>query len=266
MNSVLFDLGFIQIKWYSFFILVAVITAYIIIHKEIKKKGIKEEDFTNIVFYGLIIGILGARAYYVLFNLNYYLADPIEIIKIWNGGLAIHGGLLATLLFLLIYTKKKNMKLLLILDTIVVGLIIAQAIGRWGNFFNQEAYGRIVSESFLKGLHLPKYIIKGMYIKGAYREPTFLYESLLSIIGFIVLLLVRKIKSIKTGTLTSIYLIWYGVSRLIIETFRSDSLMLGPIKVAQLVSIIGIISGIVLLILSMKKNKLYIEDKIYLTK
>ena len=158
------------------------------------------------------------------------------------------------------------MKLLLILDTIVVGLIIAQAIGRWGNFFNQEAYGRIVSESFLKGLHLPKYIIKGMYIKGAYREPTFLYESLLSIIGFIVLLLVRKIKSIKTGTLTSIYLIWYGVSRLIIEAFRSDSLMLGPIKVAQLVSIIGIISGIVLLILSMKKNKLYIEDKIYLTK
>ena len=105
-----------------------------------------------------------------------------------------------------------------------------------------------------------------MYIKGAYREPTFLYESLLSIIGFIVLLLVRKIKSIKTGTLTSIYLIWYGVSRLIIETFRSDSLMLGPIKVAQLVSIIGIISGIVLLILSMKKNKLYIEDKVYLTK
>ena len=148
MNSVLFDLGFVQIKWYSFFILVAVIIAYFIIHKEIKKKGMKEEDFTNIVFYGLIIGILGARAYYVLFNLNYYLADPIEIIKIWNGGLAIHGGLLATLLFLLIYTKKKNMKLLLILDTIVVGLIIAQAIGRWGNFFNQEAYGRIVSESF----------------------------------------------------------------------------------------------------------------------
>ena len=134
MSSVLFDLGFVQIKWYSFFILVAIIIAYFIIHKEIKKKGMKEEDFTNIVFYGLIIGILGARVYYVLFNLNYYLQDPIEIIKIWNGGLAIHGGLLATLLFLLIYTKKKHMKLLLILDTIVVGLIIAQAIGRWETF------------------------------------------------------------------------------------------------------------------------------------
>lgn len=266
MNSVLFDLGFIQIKWYSFFILIAVITAYFIIYKEIKKKGIKEDDYTNIVFYGLIIGILGARIYYVLFNLGYYLIDPIEIIKIWNGGLAIHGGILATFLFLLIYTKKKRMKLLLILDTIVVGLIIAQAIGRWGNFFNQEAYGRIVSESFLKGIHLPGFIIKGMYIEGSYREPTFLYESILSIIGFIILLLVRKIKSIKTGTLTSIYLIWYGLSRLIIESFRSDSLMLGPIKVAQLISMIGIISGIIIMILSIKRNKLYIEDKVYLTK
>ena len=84
MNSVLFDLGFLQIKWYSFFILIAIITAYFIIYRELKKKDIKEDDFINIVFYGIIIGILGARIYYVLFNLNYYLANPIEIIKIWR--------------------------------------------------------------------------------------------------------------------------------------------------------------------------------------
>ena len=156
--------------------------------------------------------------------------------------------------------------MLLLLDTVVVGVIIAQAIGRWGNFFNQEAYGRIVSRKTLENLHIPRFIINGMKIGGKYREPTFLYESILSIIGFIVLLLVRKIKTIKTGTITSIYLIWYGISRLIIESFRSDSLMLGPIKMAQLISIIGIVSGIVLLIISIKKNKLYINDKIYISK
>ncbi len=266
MNSVLFDLGFLQIKWYSFFILIAIITAYFIIYRELKKKDIKEDDFINIVFYGIIIGILGARIYYVLFNLNYYLANPIEIIKIWNGGLAIHGGLLATSIFLIVYTKKMHMNLLLILDTIVVGLIIAQAIGRWGNFFNQEAYGRIISKSFLESLHFPKFIIKGMYIDGLYREPTFLYESILSVVGFIILLIIRKIKSIKTGTLTSIYLIWYGVSRLVIETFRSDSLMLGNIKMAQLISIIGVILGIVLLIISIKQKSLYKEETLYLSK
>ena len=110
-------------------------------------------------------------------------------------------------------------------------------------------------------MHLPKFIINGMYINGSYREPTFLYESILNIIGFIILLVVRKLKSIKTGTLTSIYLIWYGLLRVIIETFRSDSLMLGPIKIAQLVSLIFIISGIILLF-KIKKNKNYQEDKL----
>lgn len=266
MNSVLFDLGFFQIKWYSFFILSAIIVAYIIISREVKKKGLNGDDFTDILFYGIIVGILGARIYYVLFNLDYYFHFPKEIIMIWNGGLAIHGGILSTLIFLIIYTKKKKINLLLLLDTIVVGLIIGQAIGRWGNFFNSEAYGRIVSRTTLENMHIPKFIINGMKIGGKYREPTFLYESILSIIGFIILLIVRKLKGIKTGTLTSVYLIWYGISRLIVETFRSDSLMLGPIKMAQLISIIGIISGIVLLIRSIKKNKLYTKDKLYLTK
>ena len=105
-----------------------------------------------------------------------------------------------------------------------------------------------------------------MYIDGLYREPTFLYESILSVVGFIILLIIRKIKSIKTGTLTSIYLIWYGVSRLVIETFRSDSLMLGNIKMAQLISIIGVILGIVLLIISIKQKSLYKEETLYLSK
>ena len=264
MDRVLFDFGIFQIKWYSFFIFMGVITASFLILKETRKKNIKDDNIIDILFYGIIIGILGARIYYVLFNLNYYLSNPIEIIQIWNGGLAIHGGIIATFIFLIIYTKKKKMNLLLLLDIIVVGLIIAQAIGRWGNFFNGEAYGRVVSLSSLENLHLPKFIIEGMYIGGKYREPTFLYESILSLICFIILLIVRRLKNIKTGQICGIYCIWYGIERFIIETFRSDSLMLGPLKVAQVISILALILGIYLFTKNIKNSKkLYKEDKLF---
>ncbi len=254
MNSTLLDLGFLEIKWYSVFILIGMITAYILILRESRRKGIKEEIINDLFFYGIIIGIIGARFYYVIFNSSYYLDNPSEILKVWNGGIAIHGAIISTLIFLLIYTRKKKISSLLLTDIIVVGLIIAQAIGRWGNFFNQEAYGRIISLKVLQKMHLPNFIIEGMYIEEAYREPTFLYESILSLLGFIILIILRRNKKIKIGYLTSFYLIWYGIERLIIETFRSDSLMLGNIKMAQLVSIISIISGIILIIKSKSNN------------
>ena len=261
MDSVLFDLGFIQIRWYSVLILIALIIGYILVWNEVKKKNMTNEELIDLAFYLIIFSFLGARIYYVLFNLKYYLANPLEIVMIWHGGLAIHGGIIAGLIFLIFYTKKHKINLLLMTDMIVVSLILAQAIGRWGNFFNGEAYGRIVSLSFLKNLHLPQFIIDGMYINGAYREPTFLYESILCFIGFIALVIIRKKAKIKTGDLTGIYLIWYGIIRLIIESFRSDSLMLGPLKMAQIVSIIGIIMGIYLIVKS-RKNKLYSKDKL----
>lgn len=264
MDNTFIDLGFIQIKWYSIIMTLSIFLAYFIILKEIKKKGMNTDEFVDMAFYGILIGILGARLYYVLFNLDYYLANIKEIPMIWHGGIAIHGALISTLIFLIFYTKKKNINMKVLLDIIVVGLIIAQATGRWGNFFNQEAYGREVGKAFLENMHLPVFIINGMLINKKYYEPTFLYESILSLIGFIILIVLRR-KNIKTGILTSTYLIWYGISRLIIEGLRSDSLMLGDIKVAQLVSIIGIISGIVYLIISQKNNKLYKEDKLIIT-
>lgn len=261
MDRVLFDFGIFQIKWYSFFILIAIMIGGKLFQKEAYKKGLSNDDSTDIIFYTILIGIIGARIYYVLFNLNYYLQSPLEILMVWHGGLAIHGGLISALVFLIFYCKKKKINILLLLDIIVVSVIIAQSIGRWGNFFNGEAYGRIVSLSKLRNMYLPKFIINGMYINGKYREPTFLYESILNLIGFIILLTTRKTKNIKTGTITSIYLIWYGLVRVIIESFRSDSLMLGPLKMAQIVSILFIISGIILLSKA-NKNKLYKEDKL----
>ena len=192
MNKILFDLGIIQIKWYSLFIFIAMLVASILIYREARRKKIDDDTLFNMLFYGIIIGILGARLYYVLFNLNYYLKYPLEIIMIWNGGLAIHGGLLAGLLFMAYYSKKHKINILGILDILVVGVIIAQSIGRWGNFFNQEAYGGIISLSTLKSMHLPQFIIDGMYIDGAYRTPTFLYESFSSLLCFIVLILLKK--------------------------------------------------------------------------
>ena len=133
MNQTLIDLGWIQIRWYSIFILFAILTAAILVSKEAKKKGLEKDTLLDLIFYTVIFGILGARIYYVLFNLSYYLNNPIEIICIWHGGLAIHGGLIAALIYLLIETKKKKINFLLLLDIVVVGLILAQAIGRWGN-------------------------------------------------------------------------------------------------------------------------------------
>jgi len=262
MDSILFDFGILQIRWYSFLILVGILLGGTLALLESKKKGMDKDQLIDILFYAILIGIVGARTYYVIFNFDYYKMNLIEIFQVWNGGLAIHGGVIAATLFLYFYTKKKKINFWLLLDIFVVGLILAQAIGRWGNFFNGEAYGRDVTLEFLKNLHLPKFIINGMYIDGIYREPTFLYESILNFIGFIIMILVRRIKSIKTGMIASIYLFWYGLSRVIIESFRSDSLMLGSIKVAQLVSILGIVFGIVLFIISLKKHKNYHEDQL----
>ena len=247
MDKVALDFGPIQIYWYSIFIFIGMLVACFVIYKEAKKRGIDEDFLVNATFNTIIIGIIGARLYYVLFNLPYYLNNPIEIFEIWNGGLAIHGGIFAGLLFLIYYTKKHNQNLLKLLDIIVVGLIIAQAIGRWGNFFNSEAYGPITTSAHLKSLGIPEFVINGMNILGEYHHPTFLYESLWCIVGFIVMLLVRKFyKKIHSGDLTGLYLVWYGIIRFIIEGMRTDSLMLGPIKMAQIVSIVFILSGITL--------------------
>ena len=261
-RSIFISIGNLQIKWYSICLLIGMGIGSILVLKEFNKKGLNKDQAIDIIFYSLLLGIIGARIYYVIFNWSYYSKYPLEIGMVWNGGLAIHGGLIAGLLFLLFISKKKNINILLLLDCIVVGLIIAQSIGRWGNFFNGEAYGRVVSLSFLKSLHLPKFIIDGMYINNEYREPTFLYESIASLIGFIVLIIIRKKNNLKIGQLTGLYLTWYGIERLIIESFRSDSLMLSSLKIAQIISIIFIVCGVSLLGINSKKEKYYKEGKI----
>ena len=248
MNPIFLDLGFAQIYWYSVIIFIAFLVGCALALQESKKWNIPQDFMINLFFYVIIFSLLGARLYYVLFNLDYYLQDPISIIKIWEGGLAIHGGILFGLITTIIYCKKYKVSILRVLDILAVSLILGQAIGRWGNFMNGEAHGGITTLEHLQHLHLPDFVINGMYIDGNYYIPTFLYESIACIVGFIILLIFRKLKYTKIGQTTGLYLVIYGSIRFFIEAMRTDSLMLGNFKIAQIVSIIMIIVGIIMII------------------
>ena len=258
MNRVAFNIFGFNVYYYSLCILLGVIVAYILITREGKKQGLPKEFISDLIFYTLIIGILGARVYYCVFNLDYYLANPSEILKIYNGGLAIHGGVIAGLIFVYFYTKKKNISFIKILDIVAPAVIIAQSFGRWGNFFNQEAHGGITTYHNLKNMHIPEFIINGMHIEGKYYYPTFFFESIWCLIGFIILMIARKNKNLKKGFQIGFYFIWYGIGRFFIEALRTDSLMFFGLKIAQIVSLIGIIIGIIIIVTN--RNKKYYNE------
>lgn len=258
MNRVAFNIFGFNVYYYSLCILLGVIVAYILITREGKKQGLQKEFISDLIFYTLIIGILGARVYYCVFNLDYYLANPSEILKIYNGGLAIHGGVIAGLIFVYFYTKKKNVSFIKILDIVAPAVIIAQSFGRWGNFFNQEAHGGITTYQNLKNMHIPEFIINGMHIDGKYYYPTFFFESIWCLIGFIILMIARKNKNLRKGFQIGFYFIWYGIGRFFIEAFRTDSLMFFGLKIAQIVSLIGIIIGIIIIVTN--RNKKYYNE------
>lgn len=255
MNPVFITIGNFEVRWYSLLILVACFLVLILSEKEAERFGIKKEFIFNMLFWALIIGVIGARLYYVAFNWNMFSGDYLEIFKVWNGGLAIHGGLIFGLITIILYCKKYNVRTIRVLDFIVVPLLLAQAIGRWGNFFNQEAHGAATTVALLKSIAIPDFIIKGMTIDGVVYTPTFLYESVVCFISFVILLFVRRGKYIKVGTLTASYLIIYGVLRFFIEMSRTDALMIGGFKIAQIVSAIMFIVGLGIIMFTSRKGK-----------
>ena len=255
MEPVMFSIGNFQIKWYSVLILLGVILGYYLLQKEAKKHNYPNDFIFNLFFWALIFGFIGARIYYVIFNWSNSQNDPLSIFKIWEGGLAIHGGLLFGFFAILIYCKKYNVNTFKITDMAVVSVLLAQAIGRWGNFFNGEAHGIETTLAQLQSYHIPNIIIEGMYINGHYYHPTFLYESLWCLIGVIILLIVKHYRYLKVGQLTCIYLMWYSFGRFFIESLRTDSLMLGGFRIAQIVSVtLFIIALLVFMVLSRKSK------------
>ncbi|WP_019166113.1 prolipoprotein diacylglyceryl transferase [Staphylococcus delphini] len=247
IDPVAFSLGGLEVKWYGIIIASAILIGYWIAQKSAQSVGFREDDLVNILLVCVFVAIISARLYFVLFQLDYYIQNPIEIPMIWHGGIAIHGGLIGAFAMGIYYCYRKNWHPFQLGDVVAPSIILAQGIGRWGNFMNHEAHGGPVSRSFLESLHLPQFIIENMQINGIYYQPTFLYESIWDVIGFIILITIRR--HLKIGETFFIYIIWYSIGRFYIEGLRTDSLMLTEtIRIAQAVSIVCIIIGIIFIV------------------
>ncbi|MCC0861750.1 prolipoprotein diacylglyceryl transferase [Staphylococcus aureus] len=247
IDPVAFNLGPLSVRWYGIIITVGILLGYFVAQRALVKAGLHKDTLVDIIFYSALFGFIAARIYFVIFQWPYYAENPGEIIKIWHGGIAIHGGLIGGFIAGVIVCKVKNLNPFQIGDIVAPSIILAQGIGRWGNFMNHEAHGGPVSRAFLEQLHLPNFIIENMYINGQYYHPTFLYESIWDVAGFIILVNIRK--HLKLGETFFLYLTWYSIGRFFIEGLRTDSLMLtSNIRVAQLVSILLILISISLIV------------------
>ena len=255
LNPIAFQFGNIKVHWYGIIIASAVLFAAYLAVIEAKKRNISEDTILDLILWSLPFAILGARTYYVAFKWSYYSKHPSQIIQIWHGGIAIYGGLIASLIVFIIYCNYHSLPTWLILDIASPTVLIAQSIGRWGNFMNQGAHGKITSLAYLQSFHLPHIIIEQMFINGAYRQPTFLYESVWNFIGFILILTIRHNKHwFKQGEIFLSYVMWYSYARFFIEGMRTDSLMLGNLRISQVLSVVFFICAVILLIIRRKKN------------
>ena len=251
-DPVALRIGPLAIRWYGILISTALLIGVLLALRDIKRRGIDEDKFMNIILVAIPAAFLGARLYYVLFSghLDYYLANPGEILAVWHGGLAIHGGVIGGFLAGGLMVWRYNMPFWTLGDIVAPSLILGQAIGRWGNFFNQEAYGYEVD---------PEVIPWAMWIDGAYRHPTFLYESLWNLLIFGFLLWLRRHPKIKEGEVLLSYFVLYSTGRFFIEGLRTDSLMLGPFRIAQLISLTFILCALALIWYRRREEK----SKIY---
>ena len=263
INPVAFKLGNLSVKWYGIIMAVAIILAVSMAIFEGRKRQIESDDFMDLLLWAVPLGYVGARIYYVIFEWNYYSQHLDQIIAIWNGGIAIYGGLLAGLAVLLVFCYKRMLPPFLMLDVITPGVMAAQILGRWGNFINQEAHGGPTTLAFLQSLHLPNFIISQMKIGGIYYQPTFLYESFFNLIGLLIILFLRHKKHLfKQGEIFMLYLAWYSVVRFFVEGMRTDSLyLMGSIRVSQMLSVILLIVVVCLFIYRRRvvKPKWYLD-------
>ncbi|PEB50387.1 prolipoprotein diacylglyceryl transferase [Bacillus pseudomycoides] len=261
LDRIAIQLGPFPVYWYGVIIGTGVLLGLWLATREGERLGVPKDTFIDLVLFAVPISIICARTYYVIFEWQYYGQNPIQIFNIRQGGLAIHGALIGAVITGIIFAKIRKVSFWKLADIAAPSILLGQAIGRWGNFMNQEAHGGEVTRQFLEGLHLPQFIINQMYIDGVYYHPTFLYESLWDFAGVILLLLLRK-ANLRRGELFFTYLIWYSVGRFYVEGLRTDSLMLGPLRIAQVMSIGLIIMSIIFIIVRRKMgyaNKRYAE-------
>ncbi|MDO5718000.1 MAG: prolipoprotein diacylglyceryl transferase [Tissierellia bacterium] len=242
LNRVAFSVFGIDIMWYAILIGTGMLLGIILAERDAKRRGMNPDDLMDILIWALPISIIGARIYYVIFEWDYYRGNPAQILNIRGGGLAIYGGIIAAYLTAYILCKKKKISFMEVADITAPSLALGQAIGRWGNFINQEAHGYQTD--------LPWAVI----IDGVGYHPTFLYESIGDFLIFVFLFYFARKKQDHKGQIIALYMILYGILRFFVEGLRTDSLYFLGFRISQLVSIAGIIIGIIIYYLS-KNNK-----------
>ena len=246
INRVAFTIFGVRIYWYAIIMVFAMVLAMIIYKKRDGLYNIKFEDVLDIAIYAIPISLICARIYYILFNLEYYFANPAQIINTRSGGMAIYGGIIGGFITCAIICKKRKITFLDLIDYVAPALALGQAIGRWGNFVNAEAYGTKTTLPWRMGI----------YEAGKYIEvhPTFFYESLSCIIIFVILIFIKNRRIFK-GQVACTYLILYSFERTFVEGLRTDSLMIGNIRVSQLLSVIIFFTTLIVYIYQIYKLK-----------
>ncbi len=253
-NPIAFSIGSIEVHWYALIIAVGFILAVIYCFRRAKRFGIDLDRLTDMVLGGLIGGIIGARLYYVLFKLDYYLANPLDIFKTWEGGLAIYGGIIGALLVAWAVAHFRRIKFGPVLDLAGLGFLIGQGIGRWANFVNVEAFGCNTTLPWgMSGTTVSQYLSDHASELSTYGvtvdpslpvHPTFLYESLWCLLGFLLLHIYSRYRKFD-GEIFLFYSAWYGLGRFVIEGLRTDSLMLGKVRVSQLLAALIVVAAVI---------------------
>ena len=241
-QPILLQLGPLALRWYGLLLVAGMVAGVLVVLRLARQDKIGSDEVFDLAFYLVIFSLLGARLYAVLLELPYYLNNPFEIIAVWHGGLAIHGAIIAGGLTLLVYCRKKRQSFWQWADRLVVALPLGQAIGRWGNYFNQELFGKPTDLPW--GIPISPVNRPVEYLTSPYFHPTFLYESLLNLLNVgLLLFLFPKLKQ-RSGVLAGLYLINYAVIRTLMESLRIDStpLLFGvrwPIVASAVVIVLG---------------------------
>ncbi|RDW15690.1 prolipoprotein diacylglyceryl transferase [Oceanobacillus chungangensis] len=263
LDRVFLEIGPLTIYWYGVIIATGAAIGLWLAMKEADRLRLNKEILIDFIVFAVPIAIIFARIYYVIFEWERYATGPWwGVFAIWEGGIAIHGAVIGGVLTAIVFARVKNISFWQLADILAPSLILAQAIGRWGNFMNQEAHGGPIAEESIAAFYrvLPDFIMNQMTIDGVTYHPTFLYESTWNILVFILLLLLRRMNVLR-GEIFLSYIIFYSIGRYFIEGMRTDSLyVVGELRAAQLLSILLIILGIILIIYRRKTTNVRYND------
>lgn len=249
----------IEVRWYGLIITLGIVLAFTYCAFRSKQEGIKFDDLLDFAIFTVIFGVIGARTFYVLTSLKGgKYTSFYDIIAIWEGGLAIYGAIIAGAITIFLICRYKKINAFKMFDAVAPAVMIGQILGRWGNFFNGEAYGRAVSEdSFLYFIRMglnPHNIKEVSRFDMAFVHPTFLYESLWNLIGFLIINALYKKKKFD-GQIVLMYVTWYGFGRMLIEGLRTDSLYIGVFRISQVIGFLCFIVGAILLTLLLLRSR-----------